>query len=875
MLIRFVFILLLCCFSAGVLAQVGDDFSDGEFLLQPAWTGDTADFRVNSDGRLQLNAALAGTSTLSLPVALPSLDQLEWRFYIDLDFAPSSANYARYYLVSDEPDLDGPLHGYYLQFGEALSNDAVELFRQDGSSSVSIIRCNDGMIASAFSLGVRVTRDDSGVWSIFLDPAGGTNYTFAALGAESLYTSGSYTGWKCVYTSGNRDGFQLDDVLILPHQVDSIPPRLTSLAAESDRSLRLRFDEAVDPADASNVAHYILDPGALPATTAQRDALDPQEVVLNFSAALQTGIEYTLHVSGLTDVEGNPMQDTAVRFHYIPPVPIVQGDAVFNEIYFEPTTSAGLPYAEFVELYNRSGRDLALTEWTLSDGSSTATFPEYTLPPGTFLLLTDEDDAEELIPYGSVLGLDGFPGLNNDVGDRLILRDREGKVVDAVTFSNDTYHDGTRDDGGWTLERIDADFLCENEDNWKASYDLSGGTPGEANVVRNVFQDTRRPFLERADWIDRMQTRLWFSEPMDTSTLHFPDRYTLTTADGTNHIPLQVASDPEGNSVMLYWIQPIDTGISWITVSSLLTDCPGNAVFPDQRVPLGIGQSPRAGDVVINELLFDPPDGASDFVELFNRSGKLLDLKDWTIAEVSATPPFVVQSVKKLTAEHRLLAPETYLVITETPLELQRHYPYYDRFSFLDVADLPDFNSTDGGLLLANAGGDSLDFLVYSDSWHYPLLNETQGVSLERLSASSPTRSADNWHSAAASVGYASPGLKNSQALGDPTGAGALSVEPQVFSPDNDGIDDLLQIRLMYPEPGRRVTIAVFDPNGHEVARPLPYALAGTDNRYTWSGVDSNGRLVPEGVYIIWSESFDLQGNVQRSKKAVVVLRRG
>ncbi|HPD54708.1 MAG TPA: hypothetical protein PLI08_12240, partial [Bacteroidia bacterium] len=70
--------LLVCIFLlflSTAHAQWQDDFSDGEFLDQPAWTGDTADFTVNSDGRLQLDAAVAGSSHLSMAVPFPSLDR--------------------------------------------------------------------------------------------------------------------------------------------------------------------------------------------------------------------------------------------------------------------------------------------------------------------------------------------------------------------------------------------------------------------------------------------------------------------------------------------------------------------------------------------------------------------------------------------------------------------------------------------------------------------------------------------------------------------------------------------------------------------------------------------------------------------------------
>ena len=119
-----------------------------------------------------------------------------------------------------------------------------------------------------------------------------------------------------------------------------------------------------------------------------------------------------------------------------------------------------------------------------------------TIAAGAYLLVTDEDAIGLLSAFGPAVGLQDFPGLNNDVGDRLVLRDRDG-------LGSRRGHLQQRYLSRWFPRRWRLEpgtdrsgFFCENEDNWRASYDLSGGTPGEANVVRNVFQDTRRPFLK-------------------------------------------------------------------------------------------------------------------------------------------------------------------------------------------------------------------------------------------------------------------------------------------------------------------------------------------------------------------------------------------
>ena len=186
-----------------VTAQVTDNFTDGNFTASPVWSGDAAEFIVNTSQQLQLNNTIAGASYLSTASPTSSLNNIEWRFYIKQTFAPSSSNYGRVYLASDQANLEGSLNGYYLQFGEALSNDAVELFRQTGLTSTTVARCTNGQIAASFAIGVKVTRNASGVWSLYVDATGGAAYAFEISGTDNTHTTTNFFGVASVYTVGN------------------------------------------------------------------------------------------------------------------------------------------------------------------------------------------------------------------------------------------------------------------------------------------------------------------------------------------------------------------------------------------------------------------------------------------------------------------------------------------------------------------------------------------------------------------------------------------------------------------------------------------------------------------------------------------------
>src|SRR5688500_5404731 len=69
-------------------AQVVEDFSDGELLANPSWSGSTTSFIVNDVYQLQLNAAAAGSSWLSMPFPSPQLHEVSWEIFVKQSFAP-------------------------------------------------------------------------------------------------------------------------------------------------------------------------------------------------------------------------------------------------------------------------------------------------------------------------------------------------------------------------------------------------------------------------------------------------------------------------------------------------------------------------------------------------------------------------------------------------------------------------------------------------------------------------------------------------------------------------------------------------------------------------------------------------------------------
>ena len=57
-----ILLFLIFLFPVLATAQLQDDFSDGDFTANPAWSGDVGSFIVNGSQQLQLNGTVAATS---------------------------------------------------------------------------------------------------------------------------------------------------------------------------------------------------------------------------------------------------------------------------------------------------------------------------------------------------------------------------------------------------------------------------------------------------------------------------------------------------------------------------------------------------------------------------------------------------------------------------------------------------------------------------------------------------------------------------------------------------------------------------------------------------------------------------------------------
>ena len=153
----------------------------------------------------------------------------------------------------------------------------------------------------------------------------------------------------------------------------------------------------------------------------------------------------------------------------------------------------------------------------------------------------------------------------------------------------------------------------------------------------------------------------------------------------------------------------------------------------------------------------------------------------------------------------------------------------------------------------------------------FALLKDLNGVSLERSSFSQATNATGNFRSAAASVGYATPADKNSQYLEDVTATEEISLVSPTFSPDNDGVEDVLRILYKLANPNKVANVIIYNDQGKLVKKLIRNETLSTEGEWIWDGLDEQNAKVKTGIYIIYAELFELNGNVKKYKKTAVV----
>ena len=583
-------------------------------------------------------------------------------------------------------------------------------------------------------------------------------------------------------------------------------------------------------------------------------------MIIVFSEQLETSVNYTLSVTALNDCSGNVISnDQSVSFLLTDQAG--GDDIVISEIMADPNPEVGLPEAEYVEIYNRSNKYIDLANYTM-DGE-VITEENRIIAPNEYIILCDNSDESLFENLGEVIGVVSWNSLTN-TGKTIRFANSSEQLIDEVSYKDSWYSSIDKSDGGWSLELIDPENLCGEETNWLASIDDKGGTPGSINSINGNKPDLTGPSLLSAIAISEDSLILKLDEKLDT--ISFPAIIYNFEPNLTVHHAVIGGDFREITVVFSDPLQP--SAIHQISIDQL-RDCNGNLIGENNTQIFALSEVAEQGDVLINELLYNPITSNGDFIEVYNNSTKYINLKDWMIANGSDESP---ENAKAISDDHLLISPQQYLVFSQDPLVVAADYPRGIVKNIVEVQSLPSFPNDGQGVVILNPEAIVFDYFTYDDEMQHALLDDDKGVSLERISFSNPTSDRGNWHSAAKSEGFATPGYVNSQSRERSTiTSDNILISPQVFLPNQSGQNDFTTINYSFDQPGFVATVSILDINGRVISLIAQNELLATQGFFQWDGTMDNGRKARSGAYVVLFEVFDLLGNQKKYKNRVVI----
>jgi hypothetical protein len=589
---------------------------------------------------------------------------------------------------------------------------------------------------------------------------------------------------------------------------------------------------------------------------------DSQTVICSLTVAQQG--QQRIFVSVETQRDDDSLND-GKAFSFI--VGVQPGSIVINEIMYAPT--GDMP--EWIEFYNAGDAAVDVGSWKISDSNtkskSSVPEPHFIIQPDSYFLFTTDSSLQSYYSLPVPVFVAPFSALNNTTPDAVVLFDSRGGMMDSVWYTP-TWGGAN----GKSLERVDCFSSSVDSANWESSLP----TPGvENSVAKKDFDLT----------ITNGSVRLSGNGLRLTSTVLNVGRNVV------KGFSVRFYHDANGDSVAsarellqsvdIAALAPSDSILSqfdWQTnvkgkISIICrVEFSGDERTSNNTLFLMGSNRFQPQSVVINEIMYEPLSGHSEFIELFNRSADTVDVQTWRIMDApSSSGNRAVIQFPNTTSP---LLPNQFLVVTADSTLLSE-------FSFLGTSsngkiiignkDLSLNNSGDE-VVLVDQTNTQIDSVRYSPSWHNPSPSaSTVGKSLERVNPSFESNDRRNWSTSVSPAG-ATPMQRNSIFTTAIPSAASLQLSPNPFSPDNDGFEDFLAISYSLPSTTSMIRVRCFDVQGRLVriiANNEPAASTGT---LLWNGLDDNNQRVRIGMYIVLLEALDAAGGVVRTMKDVAVV---
>jgi hypothetical protein len=541
----------------------------------------------------------------------------------------------------------------------------------------------------------------------------------------------------------------------------------------------------------------------------------------------------------------------------IPPKSIV-----VNEIMYAPV--GDIP--EWIELYNNSNKSISISHWKFSDNGSTKasiTNPSASIAPHSYCVVTTDSSFANFFPIAASVFVAPFSALNNATPDAVVVYDERGATMDSVY-----YKQSWGGLNGNSLQRYDFVGVSSDSTNWRSALP----SPGIENIFARKDIDIEVKSVTTAKNSSGIQinTTVFNSGRQSANSLtikfyHDKNRDSIAQQIELIDSSFIAALNPLDSALLVYnWnvhIQGMQSII--VTVEA------ANDMRLANNSHLTIAKNNFAPQtLVINEIMYEPHSGKSEFVELFNRTADSVDIAEWKLMDqLSSSGSRAIIPL----AKYSMTVPPNRFVIISSDSSIFSQFPLLQTQNVIVNSSL-SLNNSGEDIVLTDLTDTQIDSVRYSPLWHLKNISSS-GRSLERINPSILSNDTRNWSSSVSSAG-ATPAAPNSILTAPASQSSSLNLSPNPFSPDNDGFEDFLSINYFLPANSTTIRVRIFDVTGRLIRRLAQSELSPSTGSIIWNGLDDNGNRVRIGMYIILFEALDNFGGTVKTMKDVAVVGR-
>ncbi|MDA3928908.1 MAG: lamin tail domain-containing protein [Prolixibacteraceae bacterium] len=583
-----------------------------------------------------------------------SAEEYFFSFKIKNTWIPSTSNNFYVWLKSNSSSIQNG--GYAIGINAIGSSKMLSVWSMKNSEPNTLIAETtfewiDNIVAQ-----IDVIRSPQGKWILNVsDLNSGAKATTSFIDVE--FTEISNLELVFNYTKTRSGLLWFDDLIVIGQNA---APFISAAKTVEEGKYQIIFNEKIEMEDLTISNFKLAGQSGDEYAILSIDKNELNSVVLTTEAINEPNLIVSAY--SINDLEGKTTAETFIEFENA--LPSLPSDVIITEIMADPNPPESLPEAEYIEIFNRSNKHIQLENYILFVRNTEWELPRKLIAPNEHLILCDPEFESIFSSYGSVLAIPSFPSILNS-GATIAISNHDGVLLDQVSFTDNWYNDRTKENGGYSLERIDNNRFCGDQGNWTVSLYSHGGTPGKVNSVEADNSDNLPPELLSVDIVSDQQLELLFNESLDTLLSEIASRFTIP---GLMIASIEYSSGE--NTLLVNLRNSMKVNFEYqLTVFQLSDEC-GN-VANELSLPFTL-VALEPGDILINEVLFNPYTGGADFVELYNNSGLTIDIADLKLA--TRNDSMQLQSIYNVSTFHASFKADGFMAFSKDTANILENY---------------------------------------------------------------------------------------------------------------------------------------------------------------------------------------------------------